>query len=162
MRSLLRDVLDDEADVVIVDMEAGLEHLSRSGGTLAHADVLLMVMEPSRKSILTASRTMALAEELGIPRLAGVGNKSASPEDDAFFEEVCAEYGVPLAGVVPYDDQVASADRHGTRVLPPSGAVHDAVEAIVDFVESPEAQRAALLAEKERIDRRLAELTAVR
>ena len=143
-------------------MEAGLEHLSRSGGTLAHADVLLMVMEPSRKSVLTAARTMALAEELGIPRLAGVGNKASSPEDGAFFADVCAEYGVPLAGIVPYDAEVASADRLGTRVQPPSGAVRDAVEAIVDFVESPEAQRAALLAEKERIDRRLAELTAVR
>ena len=115
-------------------------------------------MEPSRKSILTAARTMALAEELGIPRLAGVGNKAASSEDSAFFAEVCAEYGVPLAGVVPYDDQVASADRLDIRVHLPSGAVRDAVEAIVDFVESPEAQRAALLAEKERIDRRLAEL----
>lgn len=117
-------------------------------------------MEPSRKSVLTAARTMGLAEELGIPRLAGVGNKASSPEGSAFFAEVCAEYGVPLAAVVPYDDEIASADRLGTRVQPPSGAVRDAVEAIVDFVESLEAQRAALLVERERIDRRLAELSA--
>lgn len=162
VRTLLGAAIEDEADLALIDMEAGLEHLSRSGGTLAHADVLLIVMEPSRKSVLTAARTMALAEELGIPRLAGVGNKSSSPEDDAFFAEVCAEYGVPLAGIVPYDAEVASADRLGTRVHPPSGAVRKAVEVLVNFVESPDAQRAALLAEKERIDRRLAELTAVR
>ena len=54
MRSILAAAIEEEADVTLVDMEAGLEHLSRSGGTLAYADVLLVVMEPSRKSILTA------------------------------------------------------------------------------------------------------------
>ena len=162
VRSLLGAAIEDEADLALVDMEAGLEHLARSGGTLAHADVLLIVMEPTRKSVLTAARTMALAQELGIPRLAGVGNKARLPEDGTFFAEVCADYGVPLAGVVPYDGEVAAADRLGTRLELPSGVVREAVEAIVDFVESPEAQRVALLAEKERIDRRLAELTTAR
>ncbi len=75
MRSLLGAAIEEEADVTLVDMEAGLEHLSRSGGTLAYADVLLMIMEPSRKSILTAQRTLALANELGIPKSYGVGNE---------------------------------------------------------------------------------------
>lgn len=162
VRSILAAAIEEEADLALVDMEAGLEHLSRSGGTLAHADVLLMVMEPTRKSIMTAGRTMALAEELGIPRIAGVGNKARLPEDLDFFASVCGEYRVPLAGVVPHDAAIVAADRVGTRVdLPPSGPVRDAVEVVVDFVESPEAQRAALLNEKERIERRLAELSAI-
>ena len=161
VRSVLGAALEDEADVALVDMEAGLEHLARSGGTLAHADVLLMVMEPTRRSVLTAARTIPLAEELGIPRILGVGNKARLPEDAAFFEEVCAEYGVPLAGIVPHDPAIVAADRLGTPVAPPTGAVRAAVEAIVDEVESPEAQRAALLAEKERIERRLADLATV-
>jgi len=159
VRSILAAAIEDEADLTLVDMEAGLEHLSRSGGTLAHADVLLMVMEPARKSVMTAARTMRLAEELGIPRIAGVGNKARLPEDAQFFAAVCGEYGVPLAGVVPHDPAIVAADRVGTRVdLPASGPVRDAIEAVVDFVESPEAQRAALVAEKERIERRLAAL----
>ena len=93
VRTLLGAAIEFEADLALIDMEADLEHLSRSGGTLAHADVLLIVMERSRKSVLTAARTMALAEELGTPRLAGVGNRAASPEDGTFFAEVCAEYG---------------------------------------------------------------------
>lgn len=161
VRSLLGAAIEDEADVALVDMEAGLEHLSRSGGTLAHADVLLMVMEPTRKSIMTAARTMALAEELGIPRIAGVGNKAGLPEDAEFFAGVCGEYGLRLAGVVPHDSGIVAADRVGTRVdLPASGPVRDAIETVVDFVESSEAQRAALEAEKERIERRLAELAS--
>lgn len=75
VRSLLAAAIEEEADLTLVDMEAGLEHLARSGGTLAHADVLLIVMEPTRKSILTAARTMALAEELGILRMAGVATR---------------------------------------------------------------------------------------
>lgn len=162
VRSLLAAALEDEADLALVDMEAGLEHLSRSGGTLAYADMLLIVMEPTHKSILTAARTMALAEELGIPRVAGVGNKAKLPEDTAFYAEVTASYGVPLASIVPSDPALAAANRYGTRMTLPSGPVGDAIEDVVDFVESPEAQEAALLRERERIERRLAELTTAR
>ena len=135
MRSILGAAIDEEADVTLVDMEAGLEHLSRSGGTLAYADVLLVIMEPSRKSILTAGRTIVLAEELGLKRVYGVGNK-ARPGDEEFFETVAAEYNVPLAGTVPEDDEVAEADRSGTVLGEAQGpAVWDAVRRIVDFVD---------------------------
>ncbi|MDQ4096491.1 MAG: hypothetical protein M3144_01290 [Actinomycetota bacterium] len=135
MRSILGAAIDEEADVTLVDMEAGLEHLSRSGGTLAYADALLVVMEPSRKSILTAGRTIALAEELGLKRVYGVGNK-ARPGDEEFFETVAAEYNVPLAGIVPEDVDVAEADRTGSILGQTQGqAVWDAVRRIVDFVD---------------------------
>jgi CO dehydrogenase maturation factor len=111
VRTLLGEVLDDHADVTIVDMEAGLEHLSRSGGTLAHADVLVMVMEPSRKSVVTAVRTAALAEELGIPRTVGLGNKVRGEDDAAFLRTAAAEHGIELAGVLPYATGVARSDR---------------------------------------------------
>jgi CO dehydrogenase maturation factor len=113
VRSLLGTAIEEQADVAIVDMEAGLEHLSRSGGTLAHADVLLVVMEPTRKSVLTASRTVVLAEELGIPRTVAVGNKARTPEDAEFFRTACAEYGVPLAGVISFAAAVVAADLAG-------------------------------------------------
>ena len=135
MRSILGAAIDEEADVTLVDMEAGLEHLSRSGGTLAYADVLLVIMEPSRKSILTAGRTIVLAEELGIPRVYGVGNK-AQEGDREFFEEVCAEYNVPLAGIVPADQDVVEADRRGELLAIGAGQpVRDEVTRIVDFVD---------------------------
>ena len=136
MRSLLGAAIEEEADVTLVDMEAGLEHLSRSGGTLAYADVLLIVMEPSRKSILTGARTVALAEELGIPRTYGVGNKARLPEDAEFFFTVAAEYGVPLAGIVPQDADVVESDRLGTPLPAGRGqAVRSAVAQIVGFVD---------------------------
>ena len=136
VRSFLGDVLADKADVTLVDMEAGLEHLSRSGGTLAYADVLLVIMEPSRKSIITAARTIALAEELGIPRTVGVGNKARLPDDAEFFEKVCAEYGVPLAGVIPYDIAVVDADRAGGSLALDGGdAVRREIDNVVDYLD---------------------------
>ncbi|HEX2064247.1 MAG TPA: AAA family ATPase [Acidimicrobiales bacterium] len=159
VRSLLGAAIDEEADVTLVDMEAGLEHLSRSGGTLAYVDILLVVMEPTRKSVLTAGRTLALADELGIPRVYGVGNKANLPEDAEFFASACAEYGVPLAKIIPYDDDVVEADRQGTVIAPGKApAVRAAVAELVEFLDSNDEQRRALFMERERIDRRLAEL----
>jgi len=136
VRSILGSAIEELADVTLVDMEAGLEHLSRSGGTLAYADVLLMVMEPTRKSIMTASRTIELAQELGIPRIAGVGNKAKLPNDAEFFEKVAAEFGVPLAAIIPYDADVPAADRRGTALGDDQAPiVREAVLKILDYIE---------------------------
>ncbi len=136
MRSILGAAIEEEADVTLVDMEAGLEHLSRSGGTLAYADVLLVIMEPSRKSILTAGRTIVLAEQLGLTRVYGVGNKAQLPDDAEFFTTVAAEYNVPLAGIVPEDPDVVEADRSGTPLAPGRAEpVRRAVESVIDFVD---------------------------
>lgn len=137
VRGMLRDVLDDQADVTIVDMEAGLEHLSRSGGTLAYADILLMIMEPSRKSVLTAARTLALADELGIPCCLGIGNKARLPEDVAFFDAACSDHGIEVAAVIPLDPAIPAADRAGTGVI--GAGASEARAAVGELVDRLEA-----------------------
>ncbi len=135
VRSLLADALD-EVDVALVDMEAGLEHLSRSGGTLAHADLLLVVCEPTRKSVLTAARTAALAAELGIPHVLAVGNKARNTEDAEFLRTALVAEGLTVAGVLPYADDVAAADRAGTVGLQPVDAdVESAVQEVLTCVD---------------------------
>ena len=113
VRSLLGEALDSETDDTIIDMEAGIEQLSRSGGTLAHADVLVLVMEPSRKAVITAERTIALARELGIDAWIGVGNKAEDGEQRSTLESLCAEHAVPLDVVLPTSPAVMRADRSG-------------------------------------------------
>ncbi len=137
VRSLLADALAD-VDVTLVDMEAGLEHLSRSGGTLAHADALLVVCEPTRKSVLTAARTATLAAELGIPHVLVLGNKVRTPDDEAFLRAAVADEGLTLAGVLPYEPVVADADRAGAVGLlpvPPAlrSGVDDLLRALADL-----------------------------
>ncbi len=137
VRSLLAEALDD-VDVTLVDMEAGLEHLSRSGGTLAHADTLLVVCEPTRKSVLTAERTSALAAELGIPRVLAVGNKARTEQDAEFFRSATASAGLQLAGVLPYEPAVATADREGaTGLTPLTSELRAALEAVLDVALAP-------------------------
>ena len=113
VRSLLGEALDSETDDTIIDMEAGIEHLSRSGGTLAHADVLVLVMEASLKAVITARRTIILARELGIGAWVGVGNKVSDDQQD-LLARLCADQGVPLDVVVPASRNVVEADRLGT------------------------------------------------
>lgn len=133
VRSLLGEALHSETDDTIVDMEAGIEHLSRSGGTLAHADVLVLIMEPSRKAVITAQRTIGLAADLGITRCVGVGNQVDSDEALAALQELCAEHGVPLDVVIPSDRSLAAADRVGEPLdRGDAPEVWAAVEMLVD------------------------------
>lgn len=136
VRSLLGEALEAETDDTIVDMEAGIEHLSRSGGTLAHADVLILVMEPSRKAVITAQRTIGLAKELGIERWIGVGNKVDDAETCQVFEELCADHGVPLDVVLPADPALLAADRRGEPLHRTSAAgIWAAIDNLVDKLE---------------------------
>jgi CO dehydrogenase maturation factor len=136
VRSLLADALAD-VDLALVDMEAGLEHLSRSGGTLAHADLLLVVCEPTRKSVLTAARTAALATELGIPVVQAVGNKARTAQDVSFLRDALAAEGIEVAGVLPYDAQVAAADRTGEVGLTPvAPEVQRALDEVLDALDA--------------------------
>ncbi|MEO6572073.1 MAG: hypothetical protein ABIO83_11070, partial [Ilumatobacteraceae bacterium] len=133
VRSLLAQALDTETDDTIIDMEAGIEHLSRSGGTLAHADVLVLVMEPSRKSVITAQRTIGLATELGIANWIGVGNKAVDDDQIDTLRSLCTEHGVPLDVVVPGSPVVMQADRLGSPIS--RDAAPELWQAIDDLVE---------------------------
>src|SRR5436190_8315142 len=93
--------------MAIVDLEAGLEHLSR--GTARHVDTLLIVGEPYFKSLETASRSFTLARDLGIERIRMIANKIRTPRDEQAVRDFAARHGLPVAGVVPYDDAVVAA-----------------------------------------------------
>lgn len=112
VRSMLGSTIEEIADDTIIDMEAGIEHLSRSGGTLAHVDVLVLVFEASRKAVVTASRTIALARELGIPGWIGVANK-VEPSEEATVRTLCAEHDVPLDVIIRRSDAIVEADHAG-------------------------------------------------
>jgi CO dehydrogenase maturation factor len=115
VRGVLGGLLQGTERIAIVDLEAGLEHLSR--GTARHVDTLLIVAEPYFKSLETASRSFTLARELGIEGLRLVANKIRTPRDEQAVREFAGRHGMPLAAVVPWDDAVAEADRHGAALL---------------------------------------------
>ena len=110
---MLAEILSSEAEVTVVDMEAGLEHLSRSGGTLKNVDHLLVVVEPYAKAIETARRTAFLARDLGIVKLHLIGSKVRDAKDRALIEDVARETSIEVIEMIPFDDSVRLADREG-------------------------------------------------
>jgi CO dehydrogenase maturation factor len=115
VRGVLGGLVAAGSAVVIVDLEAGLEHLSR--GTARHVDTLLVVGEPYFKSLETARRSVELARDLGIPRVHMVANKLRTPGEEATVREFAARHGLGLAGTVPYDEAVADADQRGLAAI---------------------------------------------
>lgn len=106
--SLLED-LGSRDRLVVVDMEASPEHLSR--GTVRHVDVVCMVAEPYYRSLETVRRMALLVDELPVERLAVVANKVRSSQDEQAIAEFCDRHGFSLAGVVPWSEEVVAADR---------------------------------------------------
>ena len=126
MRHLLAGILEENQVATVVDMEAGLEHLSR--GTDRHVDTLLVVLEPYFKALETARRCAELGRELGIPRVWGVANKLRGPEDTQAVRAYTAAHEIRLAGAVPFDQGVYQAELAGQA--PPAGPEAPAARAI--------------------------------
>ena len=133
MRGLLAALPGDVNSWTVLDMEAGLEHLSRSEGTLRFVDHLLVVVEPYAKAIETARRTIPIAAELGIPRTTVVANKVRDDDERRTVERFCADLGTELIAVLPYDDAVRAADRDGRAPIDhaPASPLVRAVEDLV-------------------------------
>lgn len=115
MRSVLGGLVEGASRTTIVDLEAGLEHLSR--GTARYVDTLLIVGEPYFKSLETASRSFALAKELGIGHVRMIANKVRTPRDEDSVREYATRHDLPIATVVPYDDAVVEADERGMALI---------------------------------------------
>ena len=116
VRALLRRLVVGERQAVVLDLEAGLEHLGR--GTAASVDLLLILVDGSAASCAVAGRIRDLARELGIPRLALVGTRLAGHDGIAAAADCAARLDLPFLAAFPDDPAVAAAGRAG---LPPSG-----------------------------------------
>ena len=115
MRGVLRGLVSTSSRMTVVDLEAGLEHLSR--GTARHVDTLLLIAEPYFKSLEAAQRSFNLAKDLGIARIYLVANKIRSARDESAVREFAARHGVEVVGVVPWDPAVVEADERGSAVV---------------------------------------------
>ena len=100
---------------IVVDMEAGLEHLSR--GTGRHVSAFLAVVEPYFRSMETARRVADLAAELGISDIGAVLNKVRNEADRDAVAAYCASHHLKIVGEIPYDAVLADAERAGQPPL---------------------------------------------
>ena len=124
LKTLFTHLLFRKDDVLILDMYAGVEHLGRA--TVDFVDAMLVVVEPTRRSLGTAAQIKKLANDIGLTRLWLVGNKVRSKEEASFLEEQTP--GLPLLGVLPADLAVQEADRLGIAVYDYVPALRQAAE----------------------------------
>lgn len=110
LRRFLEEVLEYRDETVILDMEAGLEHLGR--GTARAVDVLVVIVEPGRRSIDTARSIIRLAGDLGIQSIRLVMNKVVDEADAELLRQNFSED--QILGYVSYDRELMKLDREGT------------------------------------------------
>src|SRR3972149_3136734 len=119
LQALMAHLLVARNEVVIMDMEAGIEHLGR--GTARFDNKLVVVVEPGRKSIDTAHNIQNMAGQLGLKDIVIVGNKVRNTADKEFI--VSSLPGFSFLGFLPYDQAILNADQAGVPLLESSQTV---------------------------------------
>ena len=109
LKALMTHLVLFRDEVVVMDMEAGIEHLGRA--TTRGVDRLLVVVEPGRRSVETAQHVRELAKDIGLTKVAVVGNKIRGPADEDFLKKNI--HDLPILGFLPFDDKVIEADLAG-------------------------------------------------
>lgn len=104
-----------EADVAVLDMEAGLEHLGR--GTTEHVDALLIVVESYYRSLEAATRIRDLAAQLELPHILAVANRVRTPQDEAAIRQFCQKHNLDLIAIIPYDEAVVTAEMQAKALV---------------------------------------------
>jgi CO dehydrogenase maturation factor len=131
LKTLFTHLLLRKDDVLIMDMYAGVEHLGR--GTVDFVDAMIIVVEPTRRSIGTAQQIKKLAEDIGLNRLWLVGNKVTGPQDEDFIKTELP--GIPLLGILPADSLVQTADRLGFSAYDQASALRNSATKMAHTLE---------------------------
>lgn len=128
LKSLLSHLFVERDEYVVVDMEAGLEHLGR--GTTAYMDALIVVVEPGRRSFQTARQVKSLADDLGVKKVYVVGNKVVTESDIAMIKEHLA--GLPFLGHMSHNEKILEADKLGVSPYDIDEKIRSEVSAIIE------------------------------
>jgi CO dehydrogenase maturation factor len=126
LKTLFTHLLFRKDDILLLDMYAGVEHLGRA--TVDFVDAMLVVVEPTRRSLGTAIQIKKLANDIGLKRLYLVGNKVRNEEEEKFLEAESPD--MPLLGCLPVDLKVQEADRLGVPVYDYVESINNATRQI--------------------------------
>jgi CO dehydrogenase maturation factor len=132
LRGLLSHLLLERSDVVVLDMDAGLEHLGR--GTARGVDAFIIVVEPGKRSFQTAGAVRTLARDLGIEHCYVVGSKTRSAGDRQFITDNLPDF--EILGFVDHNSKIAEADRVGMGVFEAAPEAADEARKIKERLEA--------------------------
>jgi len=132
LKALLQYLLLRDSDDVVLDMEAGLEHMGRASAR--GVDALIAVVEPGMRSVQTAMRIQKLAADIGIQRTFVVANQVREPDQRERLEHVLS--GQTILGVLPYSEALARADLEGRPSDVEDAALARAVDQVGEALEN--------------------------
>jgi len=115
LKALMRNLILKKDEIVILDMEAGIEHLGRR--TAEAVDLMIIVVEPGLKSLETAQRINKLAADIGIKRIVVVINKVSSRKEEEFLKNKLDEIGFEILGCIPRDELVIQAEMENKPLI---------------------------------------------
>jgi CO dehydrogenase maturation factor len=115
VRALLRHLVVERDEAVVLDMEAGVEHMGR--GTAQHVDAMLVVADANLKALETARHISELASQAGMKQTFLVGNKVENEKQKEVIMGFAESYGLKIFGIVPFDSAVSEAEMHGETPL---------------------------------------------
>ena len=113
IKTLVTDLIMYKNETLVMDMEAGIEHLGR--GTAMGVDVVIIVVEPGQRSIDCAETVIRMGNEIGLKRFIIAGNKIASKKDEEYIKKSLSSH--EIAAFMPYANNIREADRNGVSVL---------------------------------------------
>ena len=128
LKTLITHLILARDEVVVLDMEAGIEHLGR--GTASSVNKLIVVVEPGKRSIETAHQIKKLAQDLGLKNIVLVGNKVRNDQDKEFLIRQLP--GFSFLGFLPYNNQIIEADLEGRAPFEKDQVLHLEVSKFVD------------------------------
>ena len=131
LKALVTHLILYRDEMMVLDMEAGVEHLGRA--TAQAVDAFIVVVEPGRRSLSTAERVRELASDLGIGRVYAVGNRVRNEDDWAFIQ---AESPVPTLGFLSANTELTEADMRGASVFDAAPKAADEARQIADRLEA--------------------------
>src|SRR5208337_439060 len=107
IRALLRHLIVDRKEAVVLDMEAGVEHLGR--GTAENVDMMLVVSDANRQSLAIAGTIARMAQDAGISRTALIGNRIVDAGQEQVIQDFARAHDLAVAGMIPFDPAVIRA-----------------------------------------------------
>ncbi len=128
LKALVTHLLLHRREHLVLDMEAGVEHLGR--GTAKAVDRLVVVVEPGRRSLDTARHIRRLAADLGLNKLALVGNKIRGLKDEEFLSQHLSDF--EFLGFLPFDEEIIEADLNAASPFDRASPVKEEVVKIVE------------------------------
>jgi len=132
LKALLAHLFLNEKDAVVLDMEAGLEHLGR--GTTMGVDMMIVVVEPGRRSLDTAAAIRRLAAGLGIKKIGMVASKVRDEDELIFLKDAAGD--LVFLGHVPHSEAIRRADMKGSSLLSIPEEDTDFIKPITDALEA--------------------------